>query len=311
MALPKAHFNAKVAANTAIKPRYRRLDLNLDSVGAEAFADVVPGTFLELQLCDVSLPAYDEIPESLADASERQIILRRPFSYCDVQRTSAGTRVDILYGIVGPGTLRMSSLQRGDRVDVLGPLGNGFEVPQDKKTALLIAGGIGVPPLMHLGRHIRDNSPQMDVAAFLGAKTMADLPLDVRIGNELGASVNEFAEMGIDSCVSTDDGSIGFKGVVTDCVDRWLDENGPAVKETILYACGPTPMLRAVAGIAEKRRIDCQISTEQMMACGIGLCQSCAIRTTNNDQTDSKRYKLCCKDGPVFDYREVDFGSEG
>jgi dihydroorotate dehydrogenase electron transfer subunit len=149
----------------------------------------------------------------------------------------------------------------------------------------------------------------MNLVTFAGAKTAKALPFEGRldaISQQLGFSLAEFARYGVKSLVATDDGSTGFAGTVTDCLLQWLDESGLPSRDTILYGCGPEAMLAQLARIAEQRNIDCQVSMERHMACGTGLCQSCAVecRVTGSSETV---YKMCCTDGPVFDSREVAF----
>jgi dihydroorotate dehydrogenase electron transfer subunit len=149
----------------------------------------------------------------------------------------------------------------------------------------------------------------IEVVAFAGAKSVHALPFEGRmdeISQQLGFSIREFAKYTIESMVATDDGSSGFHGLVTDCFLEWLKENKPSAEETIIYSCGPEAMLKKVAEIAKERNIDCQVSMERRMACGIGVCQSCAVecRVEGSNETI---YKLCCEDGPVFDAQEVVF----
>ena len=127
-----------------------------------------------------------------------------------------------------------------------------------------------------------------------------------KIAQDLGFSVSEFAKYGIRSQVATDDGSAGFKGLVTDCMVEWIKQNNPNPHETIIYSCGPTPMLAQIAKVSAEKNIDCQLSMEEMMACGIGVCQCCAVgcKVPNSNET---AYKLCCKDGPVFEGKNLVF----
>ena len=127
----------------------------------------------------------------------------------------------------------------------------------------------------------------------------------VRPGNLWG---KDFQQIGIQAHVATDDGSAGSKEFVTDALSRWLRENQPNPDHTVIYSCGPEPMLAACAAIARQTTIPCQVSMERMMACGIGLCQSCAVVIRPEDP-EQPAYKLCCQDGPVFDSREVLFES--
>ncbi len=305
----KGMFDAVVLANKCIRERFYRLGLEFSSDGASAFAKAGPGQFAELDLSGVALPPAEEIPEDLHDAAERKILLRRPFSFCDISGQREKTRVDILYCVVGPATLRMTTLSEGKSVSVIGPLGNGFQMPDGKKTALLVSGGIGAGPLIHLAKVLITDYPEMEVIAFSGAKTKWELPFEKpldEISQQLGFSLHEFARYGVESQIATDDGSAGYQGLVTDCFSQWLGQRNLSAEDTIIYSCGPEAMLAQVARIAEDKKIVCQVSMERMMACGIGVCQSCAVecKVEGSSQTI---YKLCCKDGPVFDVKEVVF----
>ena len=268
-----------------------------------------PGQFAELDLSSIALPPVEGIAEDLRDAAERKILLRRPFSFCDVSSQRGKTRVDILYCAVGPATLRMTTLSAGNSVSVIGPLGNGFRMPAGKKTALLVSGGMGAGPLIHLAKTLITDYPKVEVIAFAGAKTKTELPFERpldEISQQLGFSLHEFARYGVESEVATDDGSAGYEGLITDCFSQWLGQRSLSAKDTIIYSCGPEAMLAQMARIAEDKRIDCQVSMERMMACGIGVCQSCAVKCKVEGSNETI-YKLCCEDGPVFDSKEIVF----
>ena len=307
----KGAFEAIVSSNKQIGKRFYRVRLEFSANGASAFADFRPGQFAELDLSSTALPAAENIPEDLHDAAERNILLRRPFSFTDVTADRDKTFADLLYCVVGPATLRMTTLSTDDSVSVIGPLGNGFLVPDGKRTALLIAGGMGVPPLLHLAKHLTSDfrATKIDVIAFAGAKMAKELPFEGRldeISQQLGFSIPEFARYGIESLLATDDGSTGYHGFVTDCLAEWLGQTDLAAKDIVIYSCGPEPMLARMAEIAKDKNIDCQLSMERRMACGIGLCQSCAVECRVEGSNETV-YKMCCKDGPVFDSREVVF----
>jgi dihydroorotate dehydrogenase electron transfer subunit len=305
----KGPFLTNVCFNKQIRPGFYLLGLEFEGAGAAAFAGAKPGQFAQLDLSIAALAAAEKIPEHLRDSSKREIFLRRPFSFCDIAVKGGKTLADILYHVVGPASLRMTTLSAHSSISVIGPLGNGFQVPQGKKTALLLIGGIGVPPLLHLAKVLTADYPDIDVIAFAGAKTAEELPFEGRldkISQELGFSLAEFARYGIKSSVATDDGSAGYHGLVTDCLLQWLGQRKPAYKDTVIYACGPEAMLAKVAQIAADRKIDCQLSMERMMACGIGVCQSCAVECKAAGSSETV-YKLCCKDGPVFDAKEIVF----
>jgi dihydroorotate dehydrogenase electron transfer subunit len=299
-------FEAVVSANRQIGPGFYRLRLEFSDDGARTFANFEPGQFVELDLSHVALPAPEAIPENLRDAAGRNILLRRPFSFCEVTPGRDKTFAELLYCVIGPSTLRMTTLSAGDRISVIGPLGNGFRIPDEKRKVLLIGGGMGTPPLQHLAQVLTSRS-DVEIIAFAGAKTAKALPYEGRldeISQQLGFSLPEFAQYGIESFVATDDGSAGYRGLVTDCLLQWLEETDLAFEETIICACGPEVMLARVAEIAIEKNMDCQVSMERRMACGIGLCQSCAVecRAPGSNETI---YKMCCQDGPVFNGGEV------
>jgi dihydroorotate dehydrogenase electron transfer subunit len=306
----KGVFTAEVLSNQQIRECYYRLNLELDPIGSRLFEEVLPGQFLEIDLSSLSLPPKRQIPASLRDAADRQVLLRRPFSFSDVvvTPTQDGPRVklEILYCVLGPATLRMMTLNSGDALNLIGPLGNGFSIPESLKRAVLIAGGMGAPPLLHLGGYLRRHFGAIETICFAGARSCEDLPFTLKIGNLTGLVLEEFEVLGVASQVATDDGSAGFKGYVTDCARHWLERNSGQTEETVIYACGPEPMLAAAARLAMDYKLACQVSMERMMACGIGLCQSCAIEIKKGE-TEETEYKLCCKDGPVFDSRNVVF----
>ncbi len=307
--LAKGVFEAVVSSNKQIGPRFYKLKLTFSGDGAGAFADFKPGQFAELDISSVALPSPGKIPPDLIDESGRNILLRRPFSFTDV--TTHGDKIvtDLLYCVVGPASLRMTTLSAGDTISVIGPLGNGYRIPDGKRNALLVAGGMGTPPLQHLAKVLASDHTDIEVTAFAGAKTLRELPFEGRldeISQQLGFSLPEFARYGIESIMATDDGSAGYKGFVTDCFAQWLEQSDLAGDDVIIYSCGPEVMLARIAEIAKAKNIDCQVSMERRMACGIGLCQSCAIECRVPDSGETV-YKMCCQDGPVFDSKEVVF----
>ena len=306
----KGVFTAQVLSNQQIRECYFRLNLILDPIGSRFFEQAVPGQFLEIDLSPLSMPPEHQIPASLREAATRQILLRRPFSFSDVIITPSQegpcVKLEILYCVLGPATLRMMTLRNGEILNLIGPLGNGFSIPSTLRQAILIAGGMGAPPLLHLGGYLKRHHPSIQTICFAGARSCEDLPFTVKIGNLTGLVLEEFELLGVDSRVATDDGSAGFRGFVTDCARHWLEQNPVRAEEAVVFACGPEPMLAGAARLADDFGLSCQVSMERMMACGIGLCQSCAIETKKEASAETE-YKLCCKDGPVFDSRNVIF----
>lgn len=211
-------------------------------------------------------------------------LLRRPISICDWEGEGSRRLVRVVFEIRGEGTLWLSRQRPGDRLDVLGPLGHGFDLT-GKKKLLLAGGGVGAPPLLGCAKQAAAQGCQ--IYAALGFRSMDHQML-----------TGEFAKVCADLAVISDDGSTGRQGVVTRLVEEWLDPSFDGV-----LACGPKPMLRAVAGLAQSRGVPCQVSLEERMGCGVGACLVCAC-----DMADGSR-KHVCKDGPVFDAREVDWNA--
>ena len=298
-----------VRSNKRLQERFYRLELEFRGDAGAAFAKSRPGQFAQMDLSAAALPASESIPEDLSDGATRDILLRRPFSFCDVAVKDDVTMVGILYCVTGPATVRMTTLSAGDSVSVIGPLGNGFWLPEGKQQAVLIAGGMGAAPLEHLAKFLTDEYAEVDAIAFVGAKTAKELPFEKRldeISQGIGFSLMEFARYGIQSRVATNDGSAAFKGTVTDCFLQWLEKTRYKKEDMIIFGCGPEAMLAKVAEIARKENIDCQVCMERRMACGFGVCQSCAVECKVEGSSETV-YKLCCKDGPVFDTQEVVF----
>jgi len=228
-------------------------------------------------------------------------LLRRPFAVhrvCQEKDTGVARRppscIEILYRTVGRGTALLSEKKRGEAIDLFGPLGNGFHLPHRLKTAVLVAGGMGVAPLLSLAFALKEGKdnrhPTVSPIAFIGGQTRNDL-----------LCLKDFRKAGAKVTVSTEDGSGGTKGLVTDLLARFVSSLSPADAAHIaLYACGPVPMLEQVAAIARNRAIPCQVSLESSMACGVGACLGCSVPTRiNADKTVS--YQRVCREGPVFD----------
>jgi dihydroorotate dehydrogenase electron transfer subunit len=209
--------------------------------------------------------------------------LRRPFS---ISRTDpeAGW-VEILYRVVGHGTAALARRGLGETLSVLGPLGRPFRLP-DRGPVLLVGGGVGMPPLFFAAHHL----PARRTQVVQGART-ASLLLYER----------EFDDLGVTHHRTTEDGTAGLRGLVTDALGPVLDSLGEPAE---ILSCGPLPMMAAVAGMAAERHIVCQVSLEERMACGIGICMGCAVRLAGS-HPESPSYALVCTDGPVFDAQDV------
>lgn len=235
-------------------------------IRTEAAQTAVPGQFLSMYTNDGSK------------------LLPRPISICEINRTDGSLRV--VYRVTGrhTGTELFSRMQEGDTIPVIGPLGNGF--PYEKaqgKRAFLIGGGIGVPPILELAKQMKCDKKQI-IVGYRDRETFLK---------------DEFEQNG-EVYISTEDGSVGTKGNVMDAIR----EN--ALGADIIYACGPTPMLRAVKAYAEENGIECYISLEERMACGIGACLACVCKSKERDHHTNVNNKRICKDGPVFLSTEVE-----
>ena len=208
---------------------------------------------------------------------------RRPFSVARI----SGDMIEIIYKVIGRGTRYMSTLQPGDQADVLGPLGKGFDLElKEKQTPLLIGGGLGFAPLVILRDHFVQQG--IEPVLFMGAPT----------ASEHYYTEEDAAELHL----SSDDGSLGYHGFVTQHVlDYFEKQEGPSRFRA--YSCGPEPMMAAVAQICRERDIPLQLSIEREMACGIGFCQGCAIEQV----PPHDKYALVCKDGPIFDAEKLKF----
>lgn len=231
-----------------------------------------PGQFFMLRVLDGSDP-----------------LLPRAYSIFRMARgpRGRGVRADFLFKIIGRGTAQLAAQGPGTGVDLLGPLGNAFTVPAGMQEVVLVAGGIGVPPVIALAEALAGRrSARPTMAAFLGGKSKVDI-----------LCAADFRRAGARLSVATEDGSTGQRGLVTDLLERHLAEGQGSGR--VIYACGPPGMLRRVAEVAGTHGVPCQLSMEAPMGCGIGICMGCAVPVRGS------RYRLCCKDGPIFEASEV------
>ena len=205
-------------------------------------------------------------------------LLPRPISLCEIDKDKKALR--IVYRVAGKGTAEFSGMHTGAQLRIVGPLGNGF--PKKEKKAFLIGGGIGIPPMLQLAKEL--NCEKQIILGFRDELFLMD----------------EFKQQGR-VYVATEDGSAGTEGNVLDAIR----ENG--LDAEIIYACGPMPMLRALKEYAEKNHIECWISMEERMACGIGACLACVCQSKEKDAHSNVKNKRICKEGPVFRAEEVEF----
>ncbi len=259
---------ADVVWNRPIGPSHYRIGL---ACGPEMVM-AVPGQFVMVKLLGGS-----------------SILLRRPFSICKpIEENGALTGIELIYKVVGKGTRAMAALKPGAQVKLLGPLGNGFKFSPKAENHLLVAGGIGVAPLLFLAWSMAKNGVSgHHCQVYIGGQTEEEL-----------FCRDEFTELGYRCRVSTDDGSAGDQCLITDPVTEAVVDTRP----DMIYACGPLPMIACLMGIAEKEQLACQVALETVMACGMGVCLGCAIKP----KKASKSYLHACTDGPVFDAAEID-----
>ncbi len=202
--------------------------------------------------------------------------LRRPISICGIDKEAGNLR--FVFQIRGQGTAELAQLPLESAVEILAPLGNGFPLDPGKRT-LLVGGGIGTPPMLGCADALREN-----VVAILGFRSKDAVILE-----------QDFKKTGAKTLVATDDGTYGFHGLVTELAGQEQFD--------VVFACGPTPMLKAVRALAEQRNVPCFLSLEERMACGIGACLGCA--TPLLDESGCQYFGHVCKDGPVFESSRV------
>jgi dihydroorotate dehydrogenase electron transfer subunit len=314
----RGQYFASVQANVPLCREHYRLVLLV-----EGFPATEPGQFIQISCRDVrhedlerevewtqgALPRWDEHARELLGPVA---LLRRPFSLAGRRDVvGGGVELDIIHRVVGVGTDWMSRLKLGDPVDILGPLGNRFTFPSPDAVAVLVGGGVGIPPMLYLASALKGRR----AVAFSGATSRDLLPLMIieeqsATSTEPRMSIAEFASHGIPSVVTTDDGTYGFRGYVTQALERWLDASfgnrQAAIGNPTIYTCGPEPMMKRVAEIADRRGIECQVAVERAMACGMGTCQSCCIRVRKPDPSipplvgSDWCWRLACTDGPIF-----------
>jgi len=224
----------------------------------------------QVMLMDLKGDVKDNHPGQFIDIALDGLFLRRPISICNI----SGDTMTIIYKIVGKGTEKMAMLKAGDKLDVLTNLGNGYDLSKVNKDALLIGGGVGVPPLFMLAKELL--SKGIDVTVILGFNTKDEIFYE-----------DEFKALGAKVLVTTVDGSYGIKGFVTDIFKD--------VKYDYFYTCGPLPMLKAVYKATDTSG---EFSFEERMGCGFGACMGCSCKTNFGN-------KRICKDGPVFKKEEI------
>jgi len=276
--------SSKILFNIEISSTYFKMELDCPEIASKA----IPGQFIMVRVSNQWDP-----------------FLRRPFSIHRIRRsgdkgrgTGRDAHIDILYKVAGKGTEIMSEMREGDEIDVLGPVGNGYIIDSNPGTVILVGGGIGVAPLLSLAEEIISQYGKLkSILLFLGGKGRDDI-----------LCVEDFKGLGIDVRVATEDGSLGYRGVVTNILSDYIDSGDYTQGRSILcFACGPESMLREVAKITFEKKIQCQISLETRMACGLGACLGCVVKTGDKirGRESAIDYRRVCMEGPVFDSNDV------
>ena len=241
---------------------YKWLNYNnyiLTLKSSDSIAKIKPGNFAELQIPNAP-----------------DVFLRRPISVLDVDHNN--NTISFYIKIIGKGTKNLGKLRNDDKVNIIYPLGNSFSVNGIKK-ALLVGGGSGIAPFILLGRELKQNG--VDITFLIGARTKEDVLL-----------TDEFKKLG-EVLITTEDGTMGQTGLVTHHSVFFGEFSFDKI-----YTCGPDPMMKAIAKIAEEKEIECEASHENMMACGIGACLCCVVETTEGN-------KCVCSEGPVFNTKDL------
>ena len=249
-------------------------------VSQEQIADGIYGMWLQTeQIARAAKPG--QFISVYCHSAEK--LLPRPISLCEIDREQG--RVRIVYRVTGKntGTEEFSTYKPGDQAEILGPLGNGFPLESGEgKTSFLIGGGIGIPPMLELAKNL-----DCEKTAVIGYRDQETFLAD---------ELRKYADV----VIATEDGSVGTKGNVIDAI------RAEKLTADIIYACGPTPMLKALKAYAMENGIECYISLEEKMACGIGACLGCVCHSKDIDEHSNVRNKRICKDGPVFRAEEVE-----
>lgn len=271
-------FKAMILDNAEVSPGYWRMRMTAppEMIAAR------PGQFVMIRVN----PSIDPL-------------IRRPFGVFDVgihQPSYTGASVqpylEILYRVVGKGTGMLSALHETDLLDILGPLGTGFNNGPAGEEKLIVGGGVGLAPLYLLAKELVKDSP---VRLFAGGKTKDDV-----------LCITEFERLGVECYTATEDGSLGECGLVTTVLESRLNATGNSGR---IFACGPHGMLKAVAGIAANRNVPCQVSLEGYMACGMGACLGCVCQGAGHT-VETPDYRCVCTEGPVFEAVDLKWRGE-
>lgn len=233
-------------------------------------------------------------------------LLPRAFALFDVRPAPDGDppTMDLFYHVIGKMTALMSELAPGEELELLGPLGNSFSLPRAARRAVLVAGGVGLAPMLLLARSIR----QANAGRTPGRAVEPLLIYGGRTSDQIVCR-EEFEAEGCPVLVTTEDGSLGVRGLVTDALAELLEARRGGVEDLVVFSCGPEGMLKAVGEMAARHGVACQASLEARMACGFGICLGCVVKILGvkrgQPRTDGGRYERVCLEGPIFDAQEV------
>jgi dihydroorotate dehydrogenase electron transfer subunit len=261
----------RIIRNTKISGGHFLLSINLP----ESFQTPMPGQFVMVR-----------------EKGRLDPLLGRPFSMYNFERIDNTVIIEILYKVVGKETSLLSLLNNDVILEIYGPYGSAFNVNTNVKKVVLICGGIGIAPLTFLASHYQrhKDTRSIELICYLGATGAAKL-----------VGIERIKALCQDVFISTDDGSMGYNGFVTDMFSRNIASYDS--KNATIYACGPRPMLKKLSEMISIHLLPCQVSLEERMACGVGACLGCSIET--QDREGKNAYKRVCKDGPVFDIYDV------
>ena len=252
-------LKSKILSNINISSDFYEMTISWSS--EKKIKDPLPGQFLSVRVTENIEP-----------------LLRRPFAFSNYD--SINKTIKFIYKKRGKATDLLSKMNNSYSLDLIGPLGNSFKKPENNKNAIILAGGIGLGPMLYLNTFLKDLGVKTNF--IFGSRTKGQIPIHKELQNP-------------DTIICTDDGSAGFKGNVLDYLKK-IDKK--YINNSIIYACGPTPMLKASHNFAIKNEICCSVSMEQIMACSVGACMGCVIKVKSG-------YARVCKEGPVFNSKDI------
>jgi dihydroorotate dehydrogenase electron transfer subunit len=299
---------AEILDNSQTNSVYFKLGIRL--YGIES---IFPGQFINLKIPPCDFPNTEPVFDfsEFVDLSIKKPLLLRPFSVGRIlSKNLDSLDVELIIKEVGIGSYILHQLTKGQKLKFLGPLGSRFTIKENTENAILIGGGTGVAPLMALSDILSKNN--IRTFLFLGGLNKDNLPVPVKKGNNSiykiiqnsNAIISEMESEFCSTAVSTDDGSIGFHGFVTDLFEKFIETQKLDNKKIQVFSCGPMKMMEKIQCIVQKSEYDHQVSLERHMACGLGVCLSCVNEKKN---IDKKEYLRVCLEGPVFDANEVKF----